>query len=333
MTWAPQQELDGVGQLWWTDLADAPELAAGVVGVEQQVPAFLAELTVDARARLTATDPAGTAVLVAPDAEVVAVVRSVRLAWDGARSRAPVAGAREALGRAGERNGTGVRRRDRHPAARPGPGGSTVDGGAAGNDTVAVLDVVVAEAWRGRGVGSAVLGQLDRWRAHRGADRLLVLLRPHAKQDYPLVPFARYASFTTPAGEPFDPWLRAAWRAGLVPVSGVDRSFIARAALDDWQRWLGRPVPGSGPYLVPGAIKPAILETERDGGGYREPHLWAAPVAALQRPRADAGEGAAGPEEVLMDASPSASARWIDALAAAGVVAGDRSHRQVRRRR
>lgn len=314
MTWASRQEVNGVGTLWWTDLAAAPELAAGVVAVERQIPAFLAELTVDTRAQLTATEPAGTVVLVTTDAEVVAVVRSVRLTWDGQRSQAPAAGVREAVGRSGEDRG------------RVGP---------AGADTVAVLDLVVAEAWRGRGVGSAVLAELDGLRVHRGADRLLVLLRPHAKQAYPLVPFARYASFVTAAGEPFDPWFRAAWRAGLVPVRGVDRSFIARAALDDWQRWLGRPVPGSGPYLVPGAIKPAILETERDDGGYREPHLWAAPIASLA-PLTDGredGQGEGHPREPVVEAGPAASGGWISALAAAGVVAGDRSHRQIRRRR
>lgn len=296
---------DPGGDLRWTDLAAADGYGTAVVRVERAMPTFLAELTAAARAHLAAVDPASTAVLLVGD-EVVAVVRGVRLAWDGTRSSAPAGGAREALARAGE----------------------------AGADTLAALDVVVAEAWRGRGVGTAVLAGLDRWRAQRGAARLLVLLRPHAKADYPLVPFARYASFVTDRGEPFDPWFRAAWRSGLWPVRGVDRSFVARAEVADWQRWLGRPVPGSGPYLVPGAIKPAILETERHSGGYREPHLWAAPGAALADPggvRSGPGavvSGPGAPRPVTDDA-----ATWVAALSAAGVEAGDRSHRELRRRR
>ena len=310
------------GGLRWTDLAAAPEHGAAVARVERAMPAFLAELTAPARARIAAQDPAGTAVLLADDDEVVAAVRSVRIAWDGTPASAPAGGAREALGRAGE----------------------------AGGDTLAVLDVVVAAAWRGQGVGTAVLAGLDGWRAQRGAARLLVLLRPHAKADYPLVPFARYASFVTDLGEPFDPWFRTAWRAGLWPVRAAERSFVARAGLADWQRWLGRPVPGSGPYLVPGAVKPAILETERDSGGYREPHLWATPGAVSGAASGAATASEAGVTFRAAPASGSVSGSasggvgsvqpdtddgtgWVAALAAAGVEAGDRSHRQVRRRR
>lgn len=275
----------------WTDLAVEPDLGRQVADVESAMPVFLRELTAAARTRVAASDPAATAVLV-QDAQVVAVVRAVRLRWDGDRSTAPAGGAREALQRAEERDA----------------------------DTLAVLDVVVAERWRGHGIGSAVLAGLDAWRLRWGLERVLVLLRPHAKADYPLVPFARYVSAVTADGEPFDPWLRTAWRGGLVPVRAADRSLVARAALPDWQRWLGRPVPGSGPYLVPGAIKPAILEVERDTGGYREPHLWAAPASTV----APAGG---------IDAGTSPGEGWVAALAAAGVVAGDRSHREVRRRR
>jgi len=318
-------------ELRWTDLGAGPHLAHQVGAVEAQVPTFLAELTAAARAHLTATDPASTAVLLHGEDEVVAVLRGVQLAWDGSRAGAPGGGARESLHRAGE----------------------------VAADTLAVLDVVVAERWRGRGIGTTALAGLEGWRAQRGAERLLVLLRPHAKADYPLVPFARYISFVNDDGEPFDPWLRTAWRAGLVPVRGIDRSLVARAALADWQRWIGRPVPGSGPYLIPGAIKPAILETERDAGGYREPHLWVAPATSIDDVRASpAGApgvgGSSGSASGVGGSSGSASGvggspgsasgvggspgqrrrpDWVASLAAAGVVAGDRSHREIRRRR
>jgi len=219
-----------------------------------------------------------------------AVVRAVRLRWDGTPGDAPAAGAVEAVGRAGEAQG----------------------------DTLAVLDVTVAFGERGRGLGSAVLAHLDDRRRDAGLERLLVLLRPHAKASYPLIPFARYAAFRTADGAPFDPWFRAAWRQGFRPVRSVDRSLVARAGLDAWRRWLDVEVPGSGPFLVDGAIKPAILETERDEGRYREPHLWVA------RP---------GPANEIPAGDPSSSDAWIAALAIAGVEPGGRSHREVRRGR
>lgn len=269
----------------WTSLADDPASDQMLTDIERDAPPFLAELTRRHRGRLTAHAPS-TSWVVAEDELPVAAVRAVSLAWDGSSGGAPAAGVGEALDRAGE----------------------------PGADTLTVLDLTVAYGARGRGVGPAVLAGLDARRAELGLARTLLLLRPHAKAGYPLIPFARYASFTRADGQPFDPWFRAAWRAGFVPVLGVDRSLNARADLASWVHWLGVEVPGSGPYLVDGAIKPAIVEVERDEGRYREPHLW----AALE------GDGVTGTEDTRGD--------WITALSRAGVVAGDRAHREPKRR-
>jgi len=273
----------------WTSLEEDPDLDTTALTIERDVAPFLAALTRDVRDRLTRDAP-DLSFVAQVDELPVAAVRAVRLRWDGTPGGAPAAGAVEAVGRAGE------------PEA----------------DTLAVLDVTVAYGERGRGLGSAVLGGLDDRRLAAGLERLLVLLRPHAKASYPLIPFARYAAFRTADGEPFDPWFRAAWRRGFRPVRGVDRSLVARADLDAWRRWLDVEVPGSGPFLIDGAIKPAILETEREEGRYREPHLWVA------RP---------GPVNEIPPGDPSSTQDWVTALAVAGVEAGDRSHREVRRSR
>jgi GNAT superfamily N-acetyltransferase len=270
------------GELRFVSLADDPALLPAVEAIERDVPPFLGELTRRHRDEHARTDPGGTWVV--HEGELpVAAVRAVRITWDGTSSGAPEGGVGEAARRAGE----------------------------AGADTLAVLDVTVAFGARGRGIGAAVLRALDDHRAAAGLARLLVLLRPHAKTSYPLVPFARYASFTRTDGTPFDPWFRCAWRAGLVPVRAAERSLSARADLAAWQRWLDVDVPGSGPYLVDGAIKPAIVEVERDEGRYREPHLWVG--RDVTDVPADGG--------------------WVAALGHAGVVAGDRSHREPRRPR
>jgi hypothetical protein len=266
-------------ELTWRPIgAREREVAAAV---ERDVPPFLAELTAAHRAHVAEVAPACQWLVHEGDLPV-AVVRGVPLRWDGRPDDAPAGGAGEAVRRAGE-----------------------VDA-----DTLAVLDVTVAFGARGRGVGGALLSDLVAQRPG-GLERVLVLVRPHAKREYPLLPFPRYVSSVREDGQPFDPWLRAAWRAGLVPVRGVDRSLVARAPLDAWRRWLGQRVPGSGPYLIEGAIKPAILELERGEGRYREPHLWMA----------------AGTE------GDTGGRPWPEALAAVGVVAGDRRHREVRRER
>lgn len=267
--------------LRWTSVAEDPGVSEVLADIERDAPPFLAELTRRHRDRLSATAP-DTSWVVAEGELPVASVRAVPLVWDGSCAGAPEGGAGEALDRAGESDA----------------------------DTLAVLDITVAYGARARGVGPKVFAALDARREQLGLERMLVLLRPHAKSAYPLIPFARYASFVRADGQPFDPWFRVAWQAGYAPVLGVERSLNARAELASWTRWLGVQVPGSGPYLVDGAIKPAILEVERDEGRYREPHLW---VASGGRTSVE-------------------GASWVSALAQAGVVAGDRAHREPKRR-
>jgi GNAT superfamily N-acetyltransferase len=268
------------------DTAAAPERDAAAAVEASGVP-FLVALTADQRRHLDVAAAATCHLAIAGDGEVVAVVRAVALRWDGRLTDAPAGGAREALARAGE------------PDA----------------DTLTVLDLTVAPQRRGTGVGTGLLHRLGALASEVGLARTLLLLRPHAKATHPLTPFVRYLHAT---GEdpttPFDGWLRAAWHAGLRPVAAVDRSFVASAPLAAWSAWCGRGFPTSGPELVPGAIKPVVIEFERGEGRYREPHLWMAPSDDLI-------------DEV---ARPEA---WREALAAVGIVAGDRAHREVKRRR
>lgn len=266
-------------------MADAPEGVGAVRHIEADGPPFLFSATAPARAHLDEV-AADTTWLAADDGEPVAVVRAVRLRWDGTPSDAPAWGLTEAVARAGE----------------------------IGADTLAVLDVRVAGPARGHGIGRAVLERLTTLAADAGCGRCLVLLRTHAKADHPLTPYARYLAAVRDDGRPFDPWLRSAWLAGLRPVRGIDRSLITTAPLERWSTWTGRTFPTSGPELVPGAIKPAIVEYERREGRYREPHLWSAPAGDLTAPPPD-------------DAS------WIDCLAHVGITPGDRTHREVRRSR
>jgi hypothetical protein len=259
--------------------------------VEEGGPPFLRVLTASHR-ELLDTRWSHTQWLGTVDGTPVAVVRGVAVRWDGSFDAAPAAGLGTLLGAA-------------DPAAA---------------DTLAVVDLTVHPSRRGSRLGPEVLEDLDALRARVGLRRLLLLVRPHAKRRHPLVPFARYLAASDDDGRPRDGWLAAVWQAGFHPVSGVDRSLVARAPVAAWEAWYGTSFPTSGPYLVEGAIKPAIVELERDEGRYREPHLWVAPAAHLADPLHLAG--LRRPED-----------GWRRALARAGVVAGSRRHREVKRQR
>jgi GNAT superfamily N-acetyltransferase len=285
---------EGSSPLTWTSLAERPELAGALAGIESAGPPFLAELTASHRELLT-RDWAGQQWLGAVDgSHPVVAVRALAIRWDGTTADTP--------------RGLGTLIGHRDPTATDA-------------DTLAVVDVTVHPAARGRRLGSQVLAALAALQTGTGLERLLVLLRPHAKRHHPLVPFARYLAAVDDRGRPRDGWLAAAWEAGLHPACGVDRSLVARAPVAAWERWYGRVFPTSGPYLVDGAIKPAIVELERDEGRYREPHLWVAPRPHLAQRTVD-------PTRLREPVEA-----WRRALAAAGVVGGSRRHREVRRRR
>jgi GNAT superfamily N-acetyltransferase len=280
--------------LGWSNLADEPELAGEAIGIEAGGPPFLTELSAAHRRLLDERWPGFQLIASTVDDGPIAVVRAVPIRWDGTTDGAPGAGLGRLLGGATDADDTVA-------------------------DTLAVVDLTVHPEHRGRGLGPQLLAALDTRPAAAGLERLLVLVRPHAKRHHPLVPFARYLTATDEEGRPRDGWLAAVWEAGFHPVRGVDRSLVARAPVAAWERWYGRPFPTSGPYLVAGAIKPAIVELERDEGRYREPHLWVAPAAHLTQRTIEA---------TTLRRSEDA---WRRSLAAAGVVAGSRRHREVRR--
>ncbi|HSK24020.1 MAG TPA: hypothetical protein VK906_12625 [Egicoccus sp.] len=277
----------------WTTLAEAPGLLPSVRDLEERDAApFLVALTERHRGHLDASAPESQFVGLDAEGAPLVVVRAVALRWNGTTSDAPAGGAGDVV-EAGETAAS-----------------------ADGADTLAVLDVRVRADRRGQGIGRRVLGELPGLAAAAGLDRLLLLVRPHAKQHHPLVPFARYVAATDASGRPLDGWLAAAWDAGLHPVLAVDRSLRARAPLADFARWYGRAFPTSGPYLLPGAIKPAVVELERAEGRYREPHLWMAPAADLAQ-RAVEASALRVPEDA-----------WRRALAATGLVVHGRRHRR-----
>ncbi len=45
-------------------------------------------------------------------------------------------------------------------------------------------------------------------------------------------------------------------------------------AISEWQEWTNTSFPESGPYVVPGALQPIVMDLERDLSVYEEPNVW-----------------------------------------------------------
>jgi GNAT superfamily N-acetyltransferase len=180
----------------------------------------------------------------------IAVTHAVPLAWSGTVEDLPASIA-EILRRAGDGRATG-----RAPTA------------------LCALAAMVDPRFRGQGMSrAAVRAMLDLARAH-GLRTLLAPVRPAAKAAYPLAPMERYVRWQTPDGLPLDPWIRVHARMGAAILAVAPATIVIEGALADWERWTDMRFPDSGPYVVPGALKPVVVDRERNLGRYEDPNVW-----------------------------------------------------------
>ena len=91
---------------------------------------------------------------------------------------------------------------------------------------------------------------------------------------YPLAPMERYVRWTRPDGAPLDPWIRSHWRLGGEIVRVMPRALAIEGRVAEWEDWTEMAFPDSGPYVVPGALQPVLIDRERDHGRYEDPNVW-----------------------------------------------------------
>ncbi|GAB5468167.1 MAG: transferase [Rhodospirillales bacterium] len=147
------------------------------------------------------------------------------------------------------------------------------DSGARANRLLG-LQVVVGRAHRGRQLSAACTRETIRLAARHGLRSVILPVRPNGKADFPLIAMADYLGWTDAQGLPYDPWLRVHIRLGGEVLGICAQSMIIPASVADWSRWTGLAFPGSGAYVVPGALVPVEIDLEQDQGLYREPNVW-----------------------------------------------------------
>jgi hypothetical protein len=186
-----------------------------------------------------------------PAGGLVAVGNSLPLAFDGGPEELPDEGWDWAFQRGLEDH-----------AARRRPG------------VVCALQVVVALGHQGKGISAQAVSAMKSIGCARGLPRLIVPARPTWKSRYPLVPMARYITWTDGGGLPFDPWLRVHARLGGRIAKVCPRSMRIGGTVGEWEGWTGRTFPESGRYVAPGALVPIEIDRRADRGTYVEPNVW-----------------------------------------------------------
>jgi GNAT superfamily N-acetyltransferase len=152
----------------------------------------------------------------------------------------------------------------------------TVDGlrAAIAPDTLGAIQIVVAPERQGERLAGRMIG-LFRERARAAGFRALIAcVRPTEKHRYPLSPIERYAAWTLDDGQPFDPWIRLHVRLGGRIVRGVPASMVMSATVAEWEERTGLVFRDSGPYVVPFATNPVVVDRAADRVTYHDANVW-----------------------------------------------------------
>jgi hypothetical protein len=61
---------------------------------------------------------------------------------------------------------------------------------------------------------------------------------------------------------------------GAELLAVAPRTIVIEGTVAEWERWTDMAFPDSGPYVVPGALQPVLIDRERDVGRYEDPNVW-----------------------------------------------------------
>jgi len=141
-------------------------------------------------------------------------------------------------------------------------------------NTLCALAAMVDPRYRGQAMSPAAVRAMTDLARARGLRSLLAAVRPAAKSAYPLAPMERYVRWENANGLPLDPWIRVHARLGAEILGVAPRTLLIEGSVADWERWTEMTFPDSGPYVVPGALQPVVIDRERDEGRYEDPNVW-----------------------------------------------------------
>jgi len=141
-------------------------------------------------------------------------------------------------------------------------------------NTISALAAMVSKRHRRLGLSTEIVRQMILLASRSGCDDLIAPVRPTLKEQYPLVSINDYIQWTDNNGEAFDPWIRVHLRLGGEVLGVANCTLKVESSVSDWERWTGIAFPGSGEYIVPGALQPVSIDRTLDNGSYEDPNVW-----------------------------------------------------------
>jgi len=136
------------------------------------------------------------------------------------------------------------------------------------------LQIMVRKDHQGKRLSSIVLSEMSKLAKRKGFKNVIIPVRPTQKEYYPLIPMEDYIQWENGNGLPFDSWLRVHVKAGGKILKPCEKSGIIAGTVNDWTKWTKQDFPGTGSYIISGALSPISIDIEKDKGVYVEPNVW-----------------------------------------------------------
>jgi hypothetical protein len=140
--------------------------------------------------------------------------------------------------------------------------------------TLSALCISITRDFQGKGLSSWIVQAMRDIGSRSSLERLIAPVRPNLKAQYPLIPIDEYITWTVGDAKLFDTWMRVHRELGATVVRPCPRSMRIVGNVAEWEEWTGLRFPGSGQYIVPGALVPVLVDHDADTGVYVEPNVW-----------------------------------------------------------
>lgn len=136
------------------------------------------------------------------------------------------------------------------------------------------VQIVINRKHQGKGLSAIAVGEMAELARRKGFTQLIIPVRPSDKHKFPLIPMEQYLKWTNTSGLPFDNWLRVHIKAGGNILKVCPEAMSIPGTPAQWKDWTDLEFPGSGSYIIPGALSPVNIDVETNTGLYIEPNVW-----------------------------------------------------------
>jgi hypothetical protein len=136
------------------------------------------------------------------------------------------------------------------------------------------VQIVVNKRHLGKGLSKISTQEVCKLAKINGLSDVVVPVRPNNKHEYPLIDIEDYVTWKNDKGLPFDNWLRVHVQAGGKIIRVCPKSMFIPGTIDEWKEWTGLEFPGTGKYIVKGALNSVSIDLDNNLGTYIEPNIW-----------------------------------------------------------